>query len=244
MSNDPSPPRDGGAALSPVQSARLLAALEAAQVAAERSASEQRVARDDLQKQQQELDIVHESAQKLGDRARDIRSSLQLSRESLERAKLTALNAGLEGARLGEPAGKALVVMGDEVRGLLSRALDALDDHAQLLAEVDRDRDRCLAELAKLGDGTRSTSGALARAEQQGQLHKALLAELKLDLSELSGTDPETARVLHQATEQLKNTAEALRSLPARAKLDASALHELLRPLLALLPPEGQAEPR
>jgi methyl-accepting chemotaxis protein len=231
---DPSHP----STLSAVQGARLLAALEAAQAAAVRAISEQRAASVGLQRQQLELETVQEAGQKLSARGRDIRNSLLQLRESVDRAKLTALNAGLEGARLGDPVGKALVVMGDEVRNLLARAMDALEEHAALLAEVDRDRDRCLADLVQLGDGTRQTASALARAEQQSQLNNALLGELKVDLGELCGTDPETARVLGAATAQLKTAADALRELSQRAALPPSAVRELLRPLLALLPPE------
>jgi len=220
--------------LSAVQGARLLAALEAAQAAGARVISEQRAASSGMQRQQLELEAVQEAGQKLSARGRDVRNSLQQVRESVDRAKLTALNAGLEGARLGDPVGKALVVTGDEVRNLLARAMDALEDHAALLAEVDRDRDRCFADLTQLSDGTRQTASALARAEQQSQLNNALLGELKIDLSELWGTDPETARVLGQATVQLKTTADALR----RLSLQPSALRELLGPLLALVPPE------
>ncbi|MES1177880.1 MAG: methyl-accepting chemotaxis protein [Myxococcales bacterium] len=231
---DPSHPT----ALTAVQGARLLAALEAAQAAAARAISEQRAASGGLRRQQLELEAVLEAGQKLSGRGRDIRNSLQELRQSVDRAKLTALNAGLEGARLGDPVGKALVIMGDEVRNLLARAMDALEEHGALLAEVDRDRDRCLADLVKLSDDTRQTASAVARAEQQSQLNNALLAELKVDLSELCGTDPETARMLGEATAQLKTATDALRELSQRAALRPSAVRELLRPLLSLIPPE------
>jgi hypothetical protein len=126
---------------------------------------------------------------------------------------------------------------------LLARALDALEEHAGLLAEVDRDRDRCLTDLAQLSDGTRQTATTLGRAEQQSQLNHALLGELRVDLSELLGTDPETSRVLSEATTQLKNTADALRELSKRSPLGEHALRELLRPLLALIP-AGEDEAR
>lgn len=229
----------GPSALSPIQGARLLAAIEAAQVAASRAISEQRAAAGGVQRQQLGLEAVQEAVQNLSARGRDIRNSLQQLRQSVDRAKLTALNAGLEGARLGDSVGKALVAMGDEVRNLLARAMDAIEEHAVLLADVDRDRDRCLADLAQLSDGTRHTAAALSRAEQQSQLNNALLGELKVDLSELWGTDPETARVLGEATAQLKTTVDALRALSQRSPLRAAALRELLRPLLALIPPEG-----
>ena len=135
--------------VSAVHGARLLAALEATKTAATRANAEQRTASAGLARQHLELEAVQEAAQNLAARSHDIRNSLQVLRESVDRAKLSALNAGLEGARLGEPIGKALVVMSDEQRNLLARALDALQEHGGLLAEVERDRDRCLAELSR-----------------------------------------------------------------------------------------------
>jgi methyl-accepting chemotaxis protein len=219
-----------------VQGARLLAALEATNTAAMRAKSEQRAAASGLSRQRSELEAVHESAQKLAARGRDIRNSLQVLRESVDRAKLSALNAGLEGARLGEPLGKALVVMSDEQRNLLARALDALSEHSALLAEVERDRDRCLAELSQLNEGARETDSAMARAEGQSQLTCALLHELRTDLGQLFGSDPEAARAMAEAAAQVRTAADSLSALRARVPLGVDALRELLSPLLALIP--------
>jgi methyl-accepting chemotaxis protein len=218
-----------------LQGARILAALEAVKTAAAHTLIDQKSASALVARQHAELDAVQEAGQKLGARGRDIRNSLLLLRESVDRAKLTALNAGLEGARLGEPVGKALVVMGDEVRNLLARALDALEEHASLLAEVDRDRERCLADLSHIGEGTRELGGKLAQAEEQSQLTSALLGELRSDLGEVFGTDPDTARVLASSAGQVKTLADSLLELSERSPLGVAALRELLHPLLSLV---------
>jgi methyl-accepting chemotaxis protein len=222
--------------ISAVQGARLLAALEAAQTAATHASSEQRAASSGLRTQRRELEAVQESAQKLALRGRDIRNTLQVLRESVDRAKLSALNAGLEGARLGEPLGKALVVMSDEQRNLLARALDALEEHGTLLAEGERERDRLLAELSRLGEGVGQTGATLARAEGQSQLSTALLHELRTDLGELLGSDPEAARALAEAAASVRTATDSLRALTERAQLGPDAVRELLSPLLALIP--------
>jgi methyl-accepting chemotaxis protein len=230
---------DSGSRPSPVsaiQGARLLAALEAAKTAATRANSEQRAASAVLTRQRSELEAVHESAQKLATRGRDLRNSLQVLRQSVDRAKLSALNAGLEGARLGEPLGKALVVMSDEQRNLLARALDALDEHGALLAEVERYRDRCLAELSQLSEGVRQTEAALGRAEGQSQLTSALLHEIRTDFGELLGSDPEAARAMAEAAAHVRTAAASLLQLTQRAPLGVEALRELLSPLLLLIP--------
>jgi len=221
---------------SPVQSARLLAVLEATRTAAARATNEQRTASGGLARQRVELEAVQESAQNLATRSRDIRNSLQVLRESVDRAKLSALNAGLEGARLGEPVGKALVVMSDEQRNLLARALDALEEHSTLLAEVERDRDRCLAELTQVSEGARQTGAVLSRAEQQSQLTSALLDQLRTDFVELFGSDPDTARAMAETAAHVRTAAASLLDLTQRAPLGADAMRELLSPLLALIP--------
>ena len=227
---------DSKAELSALQGARILAALEAVRTAATRTTSEQRAASAAIRRQQAELEALQEASQKVGARGRDVRNSLQLLRESVDRAKLTALNAGLEGARLGDPLGKALVVMGDEVRNLLARAVDALDEHTGLLVEVERDRERALVDLVRITDSTRQATSALGRSEEQSQLTTALLGEIRTDLSELFGTDPEAAQVLADAAGQVKNMANSLLDLSQRSPLGVRALRELLAPLLALIP--------
>lgn len=222
----------------PLKAARLLGVLEAARSAASAVARAQREASTASRAQHGELDSAIESGQRLSTRGRDIRNSLNLLRESVDRAKLTALNAGLEGARLGDPVGKALVVMSDEVRQLLARGLDALEEHASLHTELDRERERHLSELGALGTRVAETHRALVRAEEQSQLGSALLDELRQDLAEIFGTDPDAARLLSEASAQVKSAANALAELAQRTPLGAPELRQVLGPLLALLEPK------
>ncbi|HYP75574.1 MAG TPA: methyl-accepting chemotaxis protein [Polyangiaceae bacterium] len=238
-----SDPESNSSSVSAIQRARLLAALEATKTAASHASGEQRAANSGLTRQRSDLEAVQRSARNLASRNRDIRNSLQVLRESVDRAKLSALNAGLEGARLGEPVGKALVVMSDEQRNLLARALDTLDEHGALLADVERDRERFSAELSQLSEGATQTFAALARAEQQSQLTSALLDQLGVDCAELFGGDPEAARAMTEAAAHVRTAAASLLELTQRAPLGANALRELLSPLLCLLP-TGEEKPR
>jgi len=224
--------------LSPVHAARLLAALEAAQVAAGHTGREQHAARTALDRQRADLESAHESAQKLSTRSRDLRNSLHVLRESVDRAKLSALNAGLEGARLGEPVGKALVAMSDEQRNLLARALDAMDEHGGLLGEADRERDRCVAALSQVSDDTRQALAALNRSEQQAQLTAAVLQELHQDFAAQFAGDAESAKIMAETASHVRSAASSLLALTQRTPLGVDALRELLGPLLALVPSE------
>jgi len=224
---------------SEIHAARLAATLASARTAAALAVTAQRNANALVARQHGEVEALHEAQQRLGSRSRDMRNSLQLLREALDRAKLTALNAGLEGARLGDPLGKALVVMGDEVRNLLARAVDALEEHGTLLGEVERERERSLAELSRVSDGSRELRQALARSEEQGQLCAALLTEIEQDVTSALGSDAETARALAASAERVQELAESLGELSRRAPGSEAALAELLAPLLALLPAAG-----
>lgn len=221
---------------SAISAARVGAALESARTAATLAVTGQRTASTIVARQHGEIDALHEAQQRLGSRSRDMRNSLQLLRESLDRAKLTALNAGLEGARLGDPMGKALVVMGDEVRNLLARAVDALEEHGTLLGEIERERERSLAELSRVGDGARELRRALSQAEEQSQLCSALLAEIEQDVASAFGTDRQTARVLADSATRVQELAATLGEIAQRSPETEQALAELLRPLLSLVP--------
>lgn len=243
MSQDFEQSSKGQASELPVlQGARILAALEAVKEAAKRAGAAQQTASAILARQRTQIESAQEAWEKLATRGRDLRNSLQLLRESVDRAKLTALNAGLEGARLGDPVGKALVMMGDEVRNLLARAIDALEEHTALLAEVDRDRERCLTELTQISEGSQEAGSTLARSADQSQLATALLAELRTDLGEAFGTDPEAARVLAHTAGQVKTLANSLLELSQRSPVGMATLRELLDPLLALVSGSREVE--
>jgi len=181
------------------------------------------------------LDAVHDSARGLLGRNREVRASATSVRDSLERARLATLNAGLEGARLGEPLGKAVVVMADDMRALLSRAQDALDEHLGLLGEVERERERWLEELAQ----SRELCGAAVQALDDLYRLEASVAEaigrLGQSLRRHVGAEPERARLVSDAAEQTRALVESLARLTALGAGDDAELRALLEPLSALL---------
>ena len=77
-------------------------------------------------RQASEIEGLLEGGERLALRGRDLRSGVQELRDTLERGRLSTLNAALEGARLGEVAGKALMAMTEEVRSALGRSADVL----------------------------------------------------------------------------------------------------------------------
>ncbi len=89
-----------------------------------------------------ELELLGDALRANPARSRELRTSVQLLREALERAKLSALNAGLEGARIGEPVGKALVDLSQDLRDQLNRAVATLEEHSAMLQDLERERER------------------------------------------------------------------------------------------------------
>lgn len=183
------------------------------------------------------FDAVHDAARGQALRSRELKESARQLRDPLERARLTALNAGLEGARKGDPVGKALVVMAEELRVLLARALDALAEHSAALSDVDREREQWLEQLG----AARDLTGALFEKSRELQVIEAGAARALERLAEgvrrTVGTDPERARLLLRAAEQARALDESLSSL--KAGPDEPELAAVLEPLAKKLGREG-----
>lgn len=191
----------------------------------------------DASRAQAVIDAVRDGARVLVHRNRELRSSATAVRDSLERARLAALNAGLEGARLGEAIGKAVLVMADDVRVLLARATEALDDHVALFSELERERERWLDELSQ----TRELVAAAAqRLRELGGIEAAssqALSRLSGNLKRHLGNAPERARLLADAGSHLRALSESLDKLRALGPEGERSAAALVEPLL------GRKEP-
>jgi methyl-accepting chemotaxis protein len=222
--------------LSEAEAAEILRLLETGEEARSQVDRMSQGATADASRAQAVIDAVHDGARVLVHRNRELRSSATAVRDSLERARLAALNAGLEGARLGEPVGKAVLVMADDVRILLSRAIEALDDHVALFGELERERERWLDELSQTRE---FVAAAAQRLRELGGIEAAssqALSRLSTSLKQHLGSAPERARLLADANFQLRalnESIEKLRALGPEGEVSAAAL---LEPLSALLP--------
>jgi chromosome segregation ATPase len=179
-----------------------------------------------------ELELLGDALRANPARSRELRTSVQLLREALERAKLSALNAGLEGARIGEPLGKALVDLAQDLRDQLNRAVATLEEHATMLQDLERERERLTESVENARGALFASHEAQSRAQPlKRDLDKALSDIEKAVVEEL-GSDPETARLLGSAAEQAKALRESLLGLAARGAGDAA--RELLASLDAV----------
>ncbi len=185
-----------------------------------------------------ELELLSEAVRSLPARSRELKTNVQLLREALERAKLSALNAGLEGARLGEPVGRALVDLAGDMRELLTRAVGTLEEHAGLLAELERERDRLAESLATARSALAATAEALGRAQPLRRDLSRAHGELERRLAAALGTDPETARLLATAADQTRQLQRTISGLVEHGAFDAA--RELLAPLGQIVAGAGE----
>jgi hypothetical protein len=192
-------------------------------------------------RQAAEIEGLLEGGERLALRGRDLRASVQELRDSLERGRLSTLNAALEGARLGEVAGKALMAMTEEVRSALGRSADVLDDHAARVAELERERERLVLALGPLADAARAVASEVMRASERNRSQHAALTGLSLELRQQFGVDPELGGLVARAAREAAELLDTLSALEARGA--AGEAQKLRLRLAALGKPSGADEP-
>jgi methyl-accepting chemotaxis protein len=157
--------------------------------------------------------------------------------ESFERLGVVALNAGLEGARIEGPQGRALLLISDEIRANVRRGADAAEQVVRVVeeissesAEVRRQLEQSRLEVSEVGEET----GHLMASVQQAS--KAL-DDLAARLRRVTGVDPETARAVAAASEHARGLMTALSTLStaAQAAPAIAALRPIFGPLVRLL---------
>ena len=228
----------------PLDEAALWVALERMRSALEQATGTLSSASAALSRGQAQLDGVSDAGRTGPGRGRDVRASLQLFHESLERAKLGALNAGLEAARLGDPHAKIVMQLASDTRELVGRALETLEGHRALLSEAERERERWLDGLGLTADSLRALGADLSSLQEQQTSAAATLSSLERTLAPVLSSDPETARLLTHAAEQSGELATTLRALAERQGVaDSERLRSALAPLLEALGAKVEREP-
>ena len=190
-------------------------------------------------RQAAEIEALLEGGERLALRGRDLRASVQELRDTLERGRLSTLNAALEGARLGEVAGKALMAMTEEVRSALGRSADVLDDHATRVAELERERERLVLALGPLADAARAVASEVTRAADRNRSGRDALAELSSELRAQLGVDPELGGLVARASRETAELLDTLAALEARGAEDEA---RDLRAKVAALRKPGPAD--
>ena len=225
------------AARSVTEEGALWAAHTRANDSTKQAAEAAQLAASSTVKQRATLDAGADEARAIGARGEEAHRQLARVADAFERLNILALNAGLEGARLGEVAGRPLSLVSDEVRSQAERGSESARELLRALQETSRE----VASLATRFDDARAlgadiTQQASSAAGAASESTRAL-GELGDRLRKATGSDPETAQAIAQATEHARALVGALGTLSGRVprNLLTTALRPMLEPLVRAL---------
>jgi len=157
--------------------------------------------------------------------------------ETFDRLGVIALNAGLEGARVAEPQGRALLLLAEEIRTNLARGVDAARDLAILVNEISTETSEMRMQIERARADAVDVGQETARLRMSSHQASRALGDLDQQLRRATGIDPEVARAVALASEHARGLMTALSTLSTAAPAApvVSALRPALSPLLRLL---------
>lgn len=229
-----------GANRSPLEESALWAAHQRAATAVKDSGdAAQRIA-SHVAKQRGTVDALADRARAVATRAQDLSASFARIVDSFARLELVALNAGLEGARMGEGAGVALGLVSDEVRSQATRGSEASRELSSALGEIGSELLQVNASLDRTREAAAEVAQEAARVGGASADAERALVDIGDRLRKATGSDPETARAIAEATEHARALVGALGTLSGKVPqaLVVSALRPVLEPLARML--EGE----
>jgi methyl-accepting chemotaxis protein len=235
--------KQGGLDSDTDENAIWLAHQRALTVVRESAESTQRIA-SGVAKQRGAVDALGDRSRAAGTRAQELSTAFARVVDSFDRLGLVALNAGLEGARLGEGAGRSLLLVSDEVRGQASRGGDSARELATMLAEVGGELAQLNAQIDQVRDLASDVAHEAARASAAGAEADRVLVEMTDSLKRTTERDPETVLAVAEAAEHARALVASLGSLSGKVPrtLLLSALRPVLDPLARVLADDEPAE--
>jgi methyl-accepting chemotaxis protein len=198
-------------------------------------------------RQRAQLETALERSNGFGARTDAAGSSARLAVEAFERLGIVALNAGLEGARLGEAQGKALSLLADEIKANVTNGIEAGRKLMGLTVGLGQDALELAQRLDRMNKESQELGGDAALLKAAAQDTSLALSELETRLRKATGLDPEIARNLADAGDHAKGLILALTALEARdigeeKSAVTDALGPVLSPLKKLLAVLSEAE--
>ncbi len=177
--------------------------------------------------QRSALDGVRQHLHRTNERLREMKSSAAPIKDALDRIKLIAFNAGLEGARLGEPAGTPLLLVAEEVRALVERGLEATEAYGVQVAHLESEREDALSNLETAQAHAQDIANELLSAQAASRQLNDDVQELGRRVQRVTGTDPELAKHIAEAARHAEGLLAALGQLSTKGSA-AGALEPLL----------------
>ena len=195
-------------------------------------------------KQRSSFEATAEQARSAAARTPELERIAVRVRDTFERLGLIALNAGLEGARLGESGGRSLSLVSDEVRTLSERGGEAVRELSQGIGEVSRESGALAARIDDARTQTGEIGQAAALASSSSLELERVLGDIGERLRKTTGSDPDTLRAIATATEHARQLVVALGALSGKVPrtLLVSTLRPVLEPLLRVVADEDADE--
>jgi methyl-accepting chemotaxis protein len=214
---------------------RALARARDAGAAAQRIASS-------AARQRMSIDTVSDRARSLSSRAAELQGAFARVVDAFERLALVALNAGLEGARLGEAEGRQLALVSDEVRSHASRGAETSRELATALMQLAADLSQLEGQVGQAQTVVSEVTQDSARAAGAASDAESALLDMGERVKKATGSDPETVRAVAEASERARALVASLSALSGKVPrtLLVGALGPVLGPLSRLL---GDEEP-
>jgi methyl-accepting chemotaxis protein len=189
--------------------------------------------------------LIESSAERSGlmaVRAEGLGVSASRLSETFERLGVVALNAGLEGARIAEPQGRALLLVSEEIRVTVTRGTEALRKLTDLTEELAREAGEVQRQLERSRIEVSDVAQEAAQLRAVTQEADTALGELGRHLRRATGIDPEVARAVGVAAEHARGLVTALSALSTvdRGSPVLGALHPVIAPLARLLEDLGE----
>jgi methyl-accepting chemotaxis protein len=197
----------------------------------------------DAAKQRVAVDTAADRARNVAARSQELATSLARAVDAFERLTLVALNAGLEGARLGEAQGRALLLLSEEVRGQAARGGETARESAAALTEVVAELSQVSAQMTQVRDTTGDVAQEGARVAAACADAQGALDDIGERLRKATGSDPETVKAIATTAENARALVASLTALSGKVprNLLLSALRPVLDPLARLLTEEEPA---
>jgi methyl-accepting chemotaxis protein len=198
-------------------------------------------------KQRGSVDALADRSRAVSGRAQDLSASFARIGDAFARLELVALNAGLEGARLGEAGGQALGLVSDEVRAQATRGAEASRELSAGLAEIGSELVQVHSSLDRAREAAAEVAQEAARVGGASSDAERALADMGDRLKVATGSDPETARAIAEVTEHARALVNALGGLAGKDPRDAglsrrvvAAMRPVLEPLARMLDGEDR----
>jgi methyl-accepting chemotaxis protein len=227
----------------PDENALWMSHQRALSVVREGAESTQRIA-SNIAKQRGAVEAVADRARAAAVRAQELGASFARLSDAFDRLGLVALNAGLEGARVGESVGRALLLVGDEVRAQATRGNENARELATTLSEIGGELAQLNAHLDQVREASGEVAHEAARASAAAAEADRVLVEMGDGLRKTTDSDPETVMAVAEASEHARALMTSLATLSGKVPrtLLVSALRPMLDPLARVLAEDDARE--